>query len=96
MLKKEDIIYIAGLARIGLGEDEIEKYQRELSLILDYFKKLEAVNTEKIEPISHITGSHSVTRDDIAVNCAEIVKKEIINNFPDKKDDQAKVKSILV
>jgi len=37
MLNKEDIIHIATLARIGLREDEIEKYQRELSLILDYF-----------------------------------------------------------
>ncbi|MFA6183800.1 MAG: Asp-tRNA(Asn)/Glu-tRNA(Gln) amidotransferase subunit GatC [Parcubacteria group bacterium] len=95
MLKKEDILHIAGLARIGLREEEIEKYQRELSLILDYFKKLEKVDTEKVEPIGHITGSHSVMRDDTVSDCEENSKKEIINNFPLKRDDQAQVRSIL-
>lgn len=95
MLKKEDIIHIAELARIGLREDEIEKYQRELSLILDYFKKLEAVKTESIEPIGHITGEHSIIRDDVVIECDAETKETIINNFPDKQDNQAKVKSIL-
>lgn len=96
MLKKEDIIHIAELARIGLKEEEIEKYQRELSLILDYFKKLEKADTENVEPIGHITGSHSVVREDITNDCATEIKKEIINNFPDKQNNQAKVRSILV
>lgn len=96
MLKKEDIIHIAELARIGLKEEEIEKYQRELSLILDYFKKLEKADTENVEPIGHITGSHSVVREDIANDCATEIKKEIINNFPDKQNNQAKVRSILL
>ncbi|HBI17466.1 MAG: Aspartyl/glutamyl-tRNA(Asn/Gln) amidotransferase subunit C [Candidatus Moranbacteria bacterium GW2011_GWF2_34_56] len=95
MLKKEDIIHIAELARIGLKEEEIEKYQRELSLILDYFKKLELVNTDKIDSIGHITGEHSVIRDDVVIDCKEDIRMGIINNFPDKKDNQAKVKSIL-
>lgn len=95
MLKKEDIMHIAGLARIGLREEEIEKYQRELSLILDYFKKLEKAETDNIEPIGHITGSHSVMREDAILECLEDTRKNIINNFPDKKDNQAKVRSIL-
>lgn len=96
MLKKEDIIHIAELARIGLREEEIEKYQRELSLILDYFKKLEKAQTDDVEPIGHITGSHSVMREDVVIECESEMKKEIINNFPDKQNNQAKVKSILV
>ncbi|EKE21720.1 MAG: Asp-tRNAAsn/Glu-tRNAGln amidotransferase C subunit [uncultured bacterium] len=95
MLKKEDIIHIAELARIGLREEEIEKYQRELSLILDYFKKLETVDTENIESIGHITGSHSVVRDDVVIDCGQDTKNGIINNFPDKISNQVKVKSIL-
>ncbi|KKP67272.1 MAG: Aspartyl/glutamyl-tRNA(Asn/Gln) amidotransferase subunit C [Candidatus Moranbacteria bacterium GW2011_GWE1_35_17] len=95
MLKKEDIMHIAQLARIGLKEEEIEKYQRELSLVLDYFKKLEAVDTENIESIGHITGSHSVVRDDKIIECEAKIIEEIINNFPDQKNNQVKVKSIL-
>lgn len=95
MLKKEDIIHIAELARIGLGEKEIEKYQRELSLILDYFKKLEKVESDNIEPIGHITGFHSVLREDKVKDCDKDIQDSIIENFPDKKDCQAKVRSIL-
>lgn len=95
MLKREDIMHIAKLARIGLKEEEVEKYQRELSLILDYFKKLEKADTENVEPIGHITGSHSVIRDDEVIDCEAAVKNGIINNFPDKQNNQAKVRSIL-
>lgn len=95
MLKKEDIIHIAKLARIGIKDDEIEKYQRELSLILDYFKKLETVDTDGVDPIGHITGEHSIIRDDAVIECDAEIREDIINNFPDKKDNQAKVKSIL-
>ena len=95
MLNKEDIIHIATLARIGLREDEIEKYQRELSLILDYFKKLEEVDTENIEPIGHITGVDNVLRNDEVLARDDELVKGIFDNFPDSRNNKVKVKSIL-
>jgi len=95
MLKKEDIVHIATLARIGLREEEIEKYQRELSLILDYFKKLEKADTEKVEPISHITGVHSVVREDEVIQSEVDTRDGIIKNFPATINNKVKVKSIL-
>jgi aspartyl-tRNA(Asn)/glutamyl-tRNA(Gln) amidotransferase subunit C len=95
MLKKEDIMHIASLARIGLREDEIEKYQRELSLILDYFKKLEKADTEGVEPIGHITGVDNILREDSVFEREEDVKKLIFDNFPDTINNKVKVKSIL-
>jgi aspartyl-tRNA(Asn)/glutamyl-tRNA(Gln) amidotransferase subunit C len=96
MLKKEDIIHIAQLARIGLNENEIEKYQREISLILDYFKKLEKADTNNVKPIGHIAGVSGVVREDAVIECAQEIKMEIINSFPDSRDNQVKVRSILV
>lgn len=95
MLNKEDIMHIAELARIGLREDEIEKYQRELSLILDYFKKLENADTDSIEPIGHIAGVENVLRSDEVLESEESVKKGIFDNFPDTRNNKVKVKSIL-
>jgi len=95
MLKKEDIIHIAELARIGLKEDEIEKYQRELSLILDYFKKLDTVDTDNIEPIGHITGINSVLREDVSQASDDDVKDGIVKNFPQTVNNKVKVKSVL-
>lgn len=96
MLHKDEIIHIAQLARIGLREDEIVKYQRELSLILDYFNKLEKADTDEIDPIGHITGSHTTLKEDEIIDSSIETKKIIFDNFPDKKNNQVKVKSILV
>jgi aspartyl-tRNA(Asn)/glutamyl-tRNA(Gln) amidotransferase subunit C len=93
MLSKDEVKNIAALARIGLGEKDIEKYQRDLSRILDYFEKLRELNTENIEPANHITGLENVTRvDQFSVfRNIEGIKKL----FPEEKDGYDKVKSVL-
>ncbi len=95
MLTKEDIKHIAGLARIGLSKSEISKYQKELSVILDYFKKLSKANTDKIESIGHITEIDNVYREDVICDADKNKQKIIIQNVPQKKDNQIKVRSVL-
>lgn len=95
ILEKDEIKHIAALSRIGIKEDEIEKYQKELSVVLDYFKKLEDLNTDKVEPIGHITGMHSVFREDKSEDCDENIKKGVIKNAPNEKDNYFKVKSVF-
>lgn len=94
-LSKEEIKHIAALARIGLKDKEIEKYQNELSVILGYFEKLEKLDTEKVDPIGHITGMHSILRDDKAEEREKDVKSGIIKNAPKEKDNYFKVKSVF-
>lgn len=95
MLEKDEIKHIASLARIGLKESEIEKYQKELSVVLDYFKKLESLETEKVEPIGHITGMHSVFAEDKVEQCEDEIKKDILKNAPEQKDNYFKVRAVF-
>lgn len=95
MLTREEIVHIAGLARIGLAADEIEMYQKDLSAVLDYFKKLEELDTEKLQPISHITGMHNMLRPDLAEDFGDLGKKAILDNAPEVKEGSIKVKSVL-
>ena len=95
MLTKEEILNIATLARIGLSEKDTEKYQHDLSEILDYFKKLEKLNVENVEPIGHITGMQNSFRSDKAEDFGSIGKEAIARNFPEQKDGHIKVKSVL-
>lgn len=95
MLTKEEIQHIAGLARISLREEEIEKYQKDLSAVLDYFAELKKLDTEKIEPIGHITGMSDVFRSDRVEDFGSIGKEDIMKNAPETKDGYVKVKSIL-
>ena len=95
MLTREEILHIATLARIGLDEKDIKKYQNELSEILDYFKKLNELNVEGIEPIGHITGMQNIYRSDINKEFEPLEKERIIKNIPENKDGYIKVKGVL-
>jgi len=95
MLTKEEILHIATLARIGLDEKDIEKYQNELSGILDYFKKLDELDVKDVEPIGHITGMQNIFRSDSQADIELSEKEAIIKNVPESKDGYIKVKSVL-
>lgn len=95
MLSKDEVKNIALLARIGIKEEEIEKYQKDLSAVLDFFRELETVETDGVEPIGHITGMVSVARTDQAEDFSSVGKEGIIKNVPETKDGFVKVKSVF-
>lgn len=95
MLSKDEVKNIALLARIGLKDDEIAKYQKELSAVLDFFRELETADTDNVEPIGHITGMADVTRADHTLDFGDAGKEMIKKNFPDSKDGFLKVKSVF-
>ncbi len=63
-LTPTQVRHIAKLARLTIRDDEVEKFAKELSAILDYIEKLQEVNTKGVEPLSQITGLHDVMRTD--------------------------------
>jgi aspartyl-tRNA(Asn)/glutamyl-tRNA(Gln) amidotransferase subunit C len=95
MLSIEEVKNIALLARIGIKDDEIPKYQQELSAVLDFFRELETADTDNVEHVSHITGMADVTRADRAEDFGDVGKEMIKKNFPDSKDGFLKVKSVF-
>lgn len=95
MLSKDEVKNIAKLARIGIDEDEIESYQKDLSDILDYFKELQKLKTDDVEPIGHITGKSNVFREDSRGEKAESEREAILKNAPERKGNHIKVKSVL-
>ena len=59
-----DVRYTAQLARLHLSEDEIVKFQAQLSQILTYVEKLEQVDVTGIEPTAHANAVFNVFRED--------------------------------
>lgn len=59
-----DIEKIAELARLSLKPDEKKKLAGELSAILEYVKKLEALDTKNVPPTSHVLNMENVFRED--------------------------------
>lgn len=64
MLTREQVLKIAKLARLGITDAEVEKYQVQLSGIISYIDKLNEVNTDGIEPTSQVTGLLNCFRTD--------------------------------
>lgn len=67
MIKKEDIVHIASLARISLSEDELKFMEKDLGKILDYVTKLQQLDVEKVQPTTHALPMSNVDREDKVV-----------------------------
>ncbi len=93
MLSEEEVKKVAGMARIALTDEEVAKFQKDLSSVLDYVDVLKEVDTEGLEIVSSVTGLENVTRPDVA----KLIdyQEEIMANAPERKDRYYKVKSIL-
>lgn len=95
MLSKEETQHIAKLARLGLGEAEIERYRKDLSSILGYMDKLKEVDIEGVKPFTHSVEIDNVFRGDEAIPCSQEAVNKLQDAFPEKKDGYLKVKSIF-
>ncbi len=93
MISIDETKHIAGLARIGATEKDLDKFSNDLSTILDWMQRLEEVKLEGVEPTAHISGIKNVLREDKINEFLD--KKEITKLFPEEKDGYDKVKSIL-
>lgn len=95
MLTKEEVFHIAELARISLTEEEVLKYQKDLSGILAYFDQLQEVDTEGVEPIGQITGMINMYRVDEEEPFGDAGRQGILENVPKKSGDFIQVKAVL-
>ena len=64
-ITEKDVRYIAELAHLHLDEEEVSGYQGEMEQILTYVDKLNELDTELVEPMSHVLASEeNVLRED--------------------------------
>jgi len=63
-ISKEEVEHTAWLARIELSEEEKELFTEQFNKILDYFKKIDEVETEEIPPTYHVLDLANVYRED--------------------------------
>ena len=92
-LDKNTILHIAKLSKISLSEKEIERFRKELSSIIDYFKKLNEINTSDTEPTSQTTGVFNIIRDDLVR--IGLSPEEALKNAPKKSKKYIKTFSPL-
>lgn len=62
---RKEVEYVAKLARLALNEEEIERFSHQLSAILEHIDQLNELNTEGVEPTSHVIALTNVFREDV-------------------------------
>ncbi len=92
-LTADDVRAIADLARLELSEDDVARYQRQLSDILDYFQKLEELDTSHIDPTSSVLPLTNVMRADEARPALSV--EDALANAPDSDGEQFRVRAVL-
>ena len=61
---RKDVDTVANLARLYFTDAEKEELMSTLNEILGYFDSLRELDTENVEPLTHILPVHSVMRED--------------------------------
>jgi aspartyl-tRNA(Asn)/glutamyl-tRNA(Gln) amidotransferase subunit C len=92
-INRNNIKYVANLARINLTAQEQELFASQLSDILAYIDKLNKLNTDNIEPMSHAVGMSNVFRKDKPKK--SLPASETLQNSPQAKDNFFKVPKII-
>ena len=83
------IEYVGILAKLNLSEEEKKKAGEDMSRMLEYIDKLNELDTEGVEPMSHIFPVSNVFREDVAAGGDD--RDNILANAPEQKDGAFKV-----
>ena len=83
IINDETIENVCILAKLSLGEEAKAKAKQDMQKMLDYVEKLDELDTDGVEPLSHIFGDENVTNGDN--------KEAMLANAPKEKEGQYQV-----
>lgn len=90
---KQDVQYIANLARLQLSDEEAEGLMKDMNKILDYMADLEELDTSDIEPLDHVTDLEYRFRKDEAKEPVD--HEDALKNAPDADSDYFRVPRVI-
>jgi len=92
-ISKDEIAKVASLSRLELSAAEQDKLASELSAVVDYFNKLNELDTSSVNLELSDSETTNRTREDIMQESK--IRDRILENAPATEDGFIKVKSIL-
>ncbi|WP_353856478.1 Asp-tRNA(Asn)/Glu-tRNA(Gln) amidotransferase subunit GatC [Bacillus sp. Bos-x628] len=89
----EEVKHVAHLARLAITDEEAEMFTEQLDSIISFAEQLNEVDTENVEPTTHVLKMKNVMREDVPNKSLSI--EAVMKNAPDHKDGYIRVPSIL-
>lgn len=85
----ETIDYVGILAKLELSDEEKEQAKQDMSNMLEYVSKLNELDTDNVEAMSHAFPVKNVFREDEVTNGDD--RENLLANAPEQKDGCYKV-----
>jgi aspartyl-tRNA(Asn)/glutamyl-tRNA(Gln) amidotransferase subunit C len=92
-IDKREIEHIAMLSRLSLSEEEKDLFGSQLGSVLDYMEQLNGLDTEGVEPTSHVLSLQNVMREDLPG--ASLPRTEALMNAPSHTEQFFRVPKII-
>jgi aspartyl-tRNA(Asn)/glutamyl-tRNA(Gln) amidotransferase subunit C len=88
-----DVEHVARLARLALTDEEMERFRRQLGLILEHAAKVGEVAAEDVPPTAQPVPRSNVTRPDVPGPC--LMPEEALAGAPDREGDLFRVPPLV-
>jgi aspartyl-tRNA(Asn)/glutamyl-tRNA(Gln) amidotransferase subunit C len=92
-ISRADVEHVARLARLRLTDDELDRYQAQLTVILEEADKIKRLPTEGVPPTAHAVPMANVWREDVVGPC--LTQAEALSTAPEVEQDRFKVPRII-
>lgn len=92
-VSKEDVIKIAHLARLDLKESKVGEMQDSINKVLDWMEALNAVDTQGVAPLAHMTSALNHFREDKSQ--MTIAREKALALGPDTNEQYFKVPQVI-
>ena len=96
-ISREDVLRVAELAYLDLNESELETYRAQIDEILEYIRKLNELDTAKVEPMAQVfaddQSADATLREDLVVPCA--VAEDVMQHAPDPEAPYFRVPKVI-
>ena len=92
-ISKDDVKYIAALARIDVPEDKLESFAKSLGGIVQYVEQLQELDVEDVKPTSHAVPVGNVLRPDVIK--PSFTNQEALSFAVEAKDGSFKVPLVI-
>ncbi|GGD22430.1 glutamyl-tRNA amidotransferase [Pontibacillus chungwhensis BH030062] len=92
-ISEEQVKHVAHLARLHVSDEEAERFTKQLDDIISFAEQLNELDTEGVEPTTHVQDLKNVMRKDEPKKW--ITQEDALKNAPETQDGQIRVPSIL-
>ena len=92
-LSREEVLYIARLARVGVTDADVDQMSQQLSNIIENFEILRAVNTDGVPPTAQSIALENVMREDEIV--PSLPPESVLANAPRLEGAFFRVNAVL-